>query len=578
MINSWGRAHTPPAVDVHLVDGPEVSTLASKVASAPAVALAAICDGEDLAQDHARVAALGFADGPTFVLDLWRTAARSVFQLLTRTTIVGHNLKRSLGLLGTSFSEEPQHLFDTALAARLVEGGEHATDEDFFTLPAVLHRYLGLEERAEDLPLRWQGYLSARHLQYAGLQVRDLLALHVRLRRELEQADLMDTADLEFSLIGAVTTMEIAGLPLDEGLLSTLVEGRSKEAERLGQRLQKKLGVKNLESDSEVLAALHRQGLDVAGTGAEHLSRLSHIPFIKNVLRYRALKSFVDGIGTDILVAASRHEDARVRCPYSQLGTSTGRFSACKPNLLGVPRDPEVRSCFVAPPGNVFVGADYSCLELRIVAAVAGENNLLDLFRRGGDPHLLTAARMYNKRPDEVTANERKSAKPVNYGVIYKAGAEGLVKKAQRDYGLRFTLEDAKRFRTAFLEAYPRIGEWQDKMASETTAHVRTLGGRLRYLDHPANLPVRLAAIIQGTSTDGFKRGLVRMHRELRQYDARIILVPHDGVLVEAPEQHADEVQAVVETVMVEEMEGVVPGVPFAVKTKTGRSWAEVEC
>jgi DNA polymerase-1 len=263
-----------------------------------------------------------------------------------------------------------------------------------------------------------------------------------------------------------------------------------------------------------------------------------------------------------------------VRPDWYQIGAPTGRMATSDPNVLGLPKDERMRACIVAPPGRVFVVADYAAIELRALAHVTGDPRLSGTFRDGGDPHRELAAILVGKDPSAVTSDERKRAKPVAFGFAFGMGAQRFVSYALKDYGVSFTLTEAQRFRSAYLGAYREVDVWQRETRARMNLEVRTCAGRVRtFANRKDGYTERLNMPIQGTAADGMKRAMALLGPRLARLDARIVLAVHDELVVEAPEEAAEEVKAVTERGMIEGMAVDVDGVPIVVEAEIRKTW-----
>ncbi len=394
--------------------------------------------------------------------------------------------------------------------------------------------------------------------------------------RRLQVPDLASVAELEISIYPAVAEMRSAGFLVDEGAWSDLVSAYQQEAYELHGSLVWDLGV-DPDDRSALLPALS------AGVGA-HLPDLKkstlapylQFPTVRNLLSYRSTLHFAQDLGPKVLAAVQASTDGRVRGHFDQLGCATGRFTCHNPNLLGIPRDTAVRNCFVAPDGMVLVVADYRAIELRVLAQVTQDAELIALFRRGDDPHTLTASRMLGKDVAQITDYERGSAKAVNFGVTFGQGADGFRLTALEQYGIRMTIDQAETYRNVFLDEYREVRRWQERMASTMPCEVRTLAGRVRRFEpNDGEYCARLATEVQGSAADGIKMAIALLHPELARYGARIVLVVHDELIVEAPSEVARLVNDLVVAKMQAGMGTYITSVPIEVDARISPSWAE---
>ena len=316
-------------------------------------------------------------------------------------------------------------------------------------------------------------------------------------------------------------------------------------------------------------------------TDAETLESLREYPLVEDVLQYRAYQklnsTYVEGLLKVI------GEDGRIHTRFNQTEARTGRLSSDNPNLQNIPIRTEMgsklRAYFVAKPGCVLVDADYSQIELRILAHVTGDAHMQEAFLSGADIHRSTAAKIYNIRPEDVTPRLRSSAKAINFGIMYGKGAYSLSK----DIGV--SVKEAEAFLQTYLATFPNIDGYMEKTIADARqcGYVSTLFGRRRALPelNSNNHNIRASGErmarntpIQGTAADVIKLAMVRVWRRLRneKMESRLILTVHDELIVEAPEAEAEKAAQILR----EEMEGCVHyAVPLSTDVHTGKNWLE---
>ena len=310
-------------------------------------------------------------------------------------------------------------------------------------------------------------------------------------------------------------------------------------------------------------------------TDAETLEALRDYPLVEDILQYRAYQklnsTYVEGLLKVI------GEDGRIHTTFNQTEARTGRLSSDNPNLQNIPIRTELgsqlRAYFIAKPGCVLVDADYSQIELRILAHVTGDEHMQQAFRSGQDIHRSTAARIYGIPQGEVTPRVRSGAKAINFGIMYGKGA----------YSLSKDIGDA--FLKNYLAAFPSVSSYMDKTIADARAngYVSTLFGRRRALPELNSNSHNIRASgermarntpIQGTAADVIKLAMVRVWKRLRdeKMESRLILTVHDELIVEAPEAEAEKAAQILR----EEMEGCVHyAVPLSTDVHTGKNWLE---
>jgi hypothetical protein len=394
------------------------------------------------------------------------------------------------------------------------------------------------------------------------------------LEGKLRAAGLAGVAELEFDLLPVIAEMERAGVGVDVAAWAALVELAQIDVTD-GRRTLAGLGLENPGNDAKVRAALTGRGLPAASSSWKTLAPYMADPLLAALIAYRRSAGFLDSAGRAVLTAAQQG-DGRVHAKFDPLAAPTGRMSCSKPNLLAIPRDPEYRRCFVPAPGHLLVVADYSAIDLRVLAEVTGDLALQEVFLEGGDPHRATAAAVLGKPVNQVTKDERQRAKAINFGFAFGMGSARFVEYALASYGVTVTKGEAAAARDAFRVAYPHVAAWQRRVRKEMPLEIRTIGGRRRLFPNTIeDYCERLNTPIQGTAADGMKTAMVLLHPRLRELEARMVLAIHDELLVEVPEGRADAARAVVEEAMIEGMGRFIRSVPVKVESSVRRNWAD---
>ena len=318
-------------------------------------------------------------------------------------------------------------------------------------------------------------------------------------------------------------------------------------------------------------------------TNADVLDKLRGVPIVADVLQYRQYAKLKSTYADGLLKAVS--PDGRIRTSFQMTVTATGRLSSTEPNLQNIPTRTELgsqmRRMFVAAPGNVLVDADYSQIELRLLAHISGDEAMCRAFRSGEDFHTLTAARVFHVEPQDVTPEMRRRAKAVNFGVVYGISPFSL----SQDIGV--TVAEAKEYMERYFQTYTGVRAYMDRIVEQARAdgYVETLMHRRRALPELKSSNHNLRAFgervalnmpIQGTAADLMKLAMVRVERRLADEGlaAQLIMQVHDELIVECPEDEAARVQALLE----EEMSGVMTlAVPPPAEAHCGKKLADSE-
>jgi DNA polymerase-1 len=556
-----------------------------EILAAPAVGLDLETTGLDPFRSRIRLLQLAIL-GRTWVVDAFRVDPRALAPVLARARrLVGHNLKFELLHLWAAGVEPPsdlgRRLADTMVAARLLEAGIRGLHHG---LGELAQRHLGLDLDKAEQRSDWSGELRSEQILYAARDAAVVLPLIEALDRRLRLADLGRVSAIEYAALPAVAWLEHTGAPLDGERWLRLAEAAEErrrrlegELESLAPSLQPLLPLEGVEvegrwnSPDELRRLLAERGIELADTREatlrEHLGR---DPLVAVVLEYREAAKLTGAFGKEFLQHL-HPVTGRIHASWSQLGSDAGRMACHDPNLQQVPRDPAYRACFRAPEGRVLVTADYSQIELRAAAEIAGDRRLIDAFASGSDVHELTARAVLGR--DQVSRADRQAAKAINFGLLYGMGAEGLRRYARAVYGVEMSELEAQRYRQRFFETYPGLAEWH-RNQPDHPATTRTLAGR-RVVD-VAQFTAKLNLPVQGTATgDGLKLALGRIFETRQRAPGAVpVLAVHDEIVLEADAGQGEAVAAWLEDCMREGMRELLRRVPVAVQVRIGPDWS----
>ncbi len=474
--------------------------------------------------------------------------------------MITHDGKRLLHRLAAEGRPLPEIAFDTMLAAYVLNPQEKSY------------------------------HLSA----FADNDASGVLTLMQRQQAALQKDNLTRVLnEIELPLLGVLRDMESVGFCADAQVLRDIGSRLSAREKELQEMIYAASGETfNINSPKQLGTILFEKlGLRAGkktqkgySTDADTLEALKDDhPVIGMILEYRQ----VSKLNSTYIEALIRKigPDGRIHTSFDQTGTATGRISSAEPNLQNIPvRTPlgrEIRRAFTAAPGCVLVDADYSQIELRILAHFSGDAAMLDAFRKGQDIHARTAAEVAGIPIEEVTPQLRSNAKAVNFGLVYGISGFGLA----RNTGM--SRREADAFIQKYFETYPGVQRFMKKAVADGYAagESRTLFGRVRRLPElkAANANVRsfgeraaMNTPVQGTAADIIKLAMVRVHSALKEkgLKARLILQVHDELIIECPEEES----AAVETLLRDCMEHVMElDVPLTVEVHTGKSWYETK-
>ena len=524
----------------------------------------------------------------TFVVDAFETGGLTPLKAVLEDgpVKIGHNLKFDYAFLWAEHGISLSPIFDTMLATQLLDGGEYASS---YALEAVARRYLDEEVDKSERRADWSSDLSERQLEYAARDAAILLPLQEALREELEKDGLVPVSCIEFDAVAAISEMELAGIKLDvakwKELEKTVRGRRDEKALELEAQFPPPEGVLpleglgptlNLNSPQQITDAFRSLGVELADTRVWTLLKVDH-PAAKLLLEYRELQKKL-GTYLETYPSFISPKTGRIHANFLQCRVPTGRLACTNPNIQQIPHEDEFRSCFIAEEGNVLVIADYSQIELRILAEVSDDPSFVEAFQKGEDLHRVTAASMYGVAKDEVTKDQRSAAKRINFGLMYGRGAKSLSAQLGTD-------EDrARELIDEYFANYPKVQRYLQNTANEAmkTRTLRTLSGRVRKFGDTSGLgsaergALRREAMnypIQGAASDIAKLALGYIRQELEDLDARLINCIHDEFVVECPEDLAPEVSERTKEAMIRAGEEVLEKVPVEVEVAASREW-----
>jgi DNA polymerase-1 len=551
-----------------------------------------------------RLVQLAGPEGPAYLFDLFHlapgdTAAKveslePLRQLLAapRPVKVAHNAKFDAKWTRKHLGVEPGGLFDTMLASQLISAGE---TEDRHGLATVAARYLDEDVDKTQQLSDWGGELTEAQLEYAARDAALMLPLRERLIERLKSDGLVRVAQIEFECVAPVAALELAGLYLDAARWREQIEKVKKERAVLAEELQAMLAEGstqgslfanaradiNLDSHTQLSAALKRMGVPLPdSTRNWKLQPLAKdYPVIERLLDYRTVQKSLTSYGENILEEINP-VTRRIHASFHQIGAPTGRFACTNPNVQQIPHSVEYRRCVRAQgPDRKLIIADYSQIELRILAHVTEDRGFIEAFNSGADLHRVTAAQIFNTTEDKVSKEQRDFAKRLNFGVVYGIGAQRFSMMT----GL--PLADAEAIMARYFQTYRGLDQWLREAARRALRErqARTTAGRLaRFNFDPEDRQAASLAQrngknmpIQGGSADILKRALRLLHGRLRGTSGEIVNIVHDEIVVECNASESESVAEAVERSMCEAGEEFVTRVPVKVETEIADEWVK---
>lgn len=551
-----------------------------------------------------------------------------IANIIQNKFLIFHNSKFDVSVIFEKTGILFTNIYCTMLAERLITSG--LSYSYYSSLKDLIKKYLGIEISKEERKSFYTESVSdftQAQIEYSATDVIYLIEIYKKQMDEIKQLGLENVLDLENKLTPVLVVSEHFGVLLDKDLWIKL----SKESEELSREIANNLLNKivddifsrmnfsnaldacralniseplkrkrdvaylmsirdenlikslllkflNLNSPIQVKQILNAvYGLNVKDTNEKTLNKLTNISIISDILAYREHSKSSNAFGEAFL--RYLEQDGKIHTNYNQLGAVTGRMSSDSPNLQNIKREENYRRPFIASPGYMFICADYSQEELRIMADVSREKSMIDAFNSGLDLHALTASRLFNKKIDEVTKDERSIGKSMNFAVIYGVSEHGLY----RNYGINPAV--GKKYLEEFLtRIYPNVGKFFNVVGNLVLERLysSTLFGRKRFFEVPKT-PQEVSSIIrkgvnmiiQGTGADIIKIAMVKMF-----YDNpwgidkfRILLQVHDEIVAEADESIAEEANKFVVSKMLEAEGMFLKYVEPAVDSKVSDFW-----
>lgn len=505
----------------------------------------------------------------------------------------GHNLKRDLYALMSGGYFDPEVGFDTAIAQYVLDSGRSN-----YNLSAMSNEYLheAIEEEGEFMDASSQMNLLADYdddyirygLKWCAIS-RQIAEIQ---KQKIKEESLEEVCyESELPLIRVMAYMEHTGFAVDKQTLEEMGRGIKSRIETLTAQIHEMAGEDfNVNSPVQLGAILFEKlGLPAGkktkrgySTSADILEKIAEEhPIVPLVLEYRMLAklngTYIDGLIPLIGV------DGRIHAHFNQTVTTTGRISGSDPNLQNIPIRQELgrqlRKAFVSREGYVLIGADYSQIELRVLAHMSGDEALIESFNKGEDIHKATAAKVLGIPEAEITTAQRSRAKAVNFGVIYGMSAFGLSDE------LKITRKEADKYINDYFEKHPKVKSFMDEQVESCRAngYVETIMGRKRYINeiNAKNYMLRqvgerlaMNSPIQGSAADIIKIAMAKVYDKLLGYKSGLILQVHDELLIEASVDELEEVK----TILKENMEDAMKlSVTLVTDLNGGKNWYELK-
>jgi DNA polymerase I-like protein with 3'-5' exonuclease and polymerase domains len=442
------------------------------------------------------------------------------------------------------------------------------------SLKHLMETHLGIQlEKELQNADNWRQEITEKHKQYCLKDAQGAYLLYNELISKAEELHLEEVIRREIEALPAVVELQENGIGFDFEAWKSELEKMNIEAERLLTKVRTELDSPNLNlrSSKQVIEALRTVGIVETSSADKVLAKYSaENEFVRDIRTYRKLSQRIRSLGEDLKKKIDK--DGRIRGNWRLIGANTSRMTCSKPNLQGLPR--VARKYFKPKEGYSFVIADYSNIELRILADISRDEKLMTAFKNNEDVHTNTTRIVLGKgEHEEISSEERKIGKVVNFGLVYGMGAKSLMDKINNDNSRKITEMEAEKFRKLFFKEYDGILEYQDRMLR--SGHIETLGGRywnnkLGVLPPASN--ARYNYPIQASGAEGLKEAMNELFKKKPEY-WKIVAIVHDEIVLEVPDDDAVVAAELLESTMILGMSRLVRNVPIKVDVSIGKNW-----
>ena len=537
-------------------------------------------------------------DGEGFYINCDKISVSKAVCYLNKLSLklMGHDIKDDLYALMFSGYSEFRTVFDTAIAEYVLDAAKNKYDLKTLALEKLHVNLPELEEFISGDMQQMDMFAdnSAKYGEYGSMCGESALKIAELQKRAIEEEELSEVLyKIELPLIEVLAAMEVSGVKAEKEFLDEFGKELKEKIELLEIKIYDLAGRKfNINSPLQLGEILFEELKLPAGkktkrgygTGAEILEKIKDKhPIVPAVLEFRNLtklnSTYVEGMKP--LIAA----DGKIRAHFRQTVTATGRISCTEPNLQNIPIRQELgrtlRKAFTASEGHILVGADYSQIELRVLAALSGDESLIEAFNRGEDIHKTTASRVLGIPPEEITPLDRSRAKAVNFGVIYGMSGFGLSEE------LHISRKEAEDYIHAYFAKHRKVKEYMDEQIRicRETGFATTMMGRKRaihelsasaYMTRQLGERLAMNTPIQGSAADIIKLAMIRVYNELKEKhpDSKLILQVHDELIIDA----ASEEEEAIKELLTRNMENAAElSVKLAAELNTGSTWYELK-
>lgn len=538
-----------------------------------------------------------FKEGFAYYVSAKKEFLEKLKPIIKKSKLIGHNIKYDYKVLKLHEFLIDDLYFDTLISAHLLSVADRSLKLDDLVFSELGYRMQPIEEligkkgkdqlNMKDVNIEDVSYYSCEDADYT-------FRLYKKYEKDLSKEKFVDLFEkLEMPLLKILSDMELDGIEIDVEFLKKFGIELKKRINKLTKKIYKCCGEEfNIASPLQLKGILFdklkistkglKKGKTGVSTAASELEKMRGLhPVIDFVFEYRELSKLQSTYVESLIKQVD--DKNRIHTNFNQTVTATGRLSSSDPNLQNIPirteLGKEIRRAFVARKGYKFVCADYSQIELRVIASLSDDEKMIKSFNQGEDIHSATAAEIFGKSISDVSSQDRRKAKEVNFGVIYGLGAHGLAQRTDMNF------QESKDFIIKYFELYKNVRKYLDKTKeyAHDKGYVQTLFGRRRYISEiNSSVPMIRAASeriainmpVQGTASDLMKMAMIRIHAELPKISkkSKMLLQVHDEVVIEVPNDDVSKVSEKVENIMEDIFKLKVP---IKVDVSSGKNWGE---
>ncbi|HOJ49862.1 MAG TPA: DNA polymerase I [Spirochaetota bacterium] len=501
---------------------------------------------------------------------------------------IGQNIKYDYHVLRNDGLILKGIYFDTMIAAHLLE-----PDERTYNMDILAEKYLNYKTiKYNDIVEKDKTLLSldvGKVKDYSCEDADITLRLYNIFKNKIKEENLEYIFyNIEMKLLPILAEMEQTGIKIDKNIINNLEKEIVKEIRDITEKIYSEAGTQfNINSPKQLSEILYKKlnistkGIKKRTTGfatdERNLKKLKENKIVSLILEYRSLNKYLN---TYLIPLSDYLIKDKIHTNFSQVGTATGRLSSSSPNLQNIPiKDPigrKIRNSFIAENSNLLISADYSQIELRLMAAFSKDKILTESFNKDIDIHKVTASLIFNMDYKDIAEEQRRIAKTINFGIIYGMGQYKLADE------LEITPAEAKVFIDSYFNIFKGVKEYIETVKEEALrkGYVETIFGRKRFLNKIKDIRkdemerIAVNTIIQGSNADIIKIGMIKINDILQEYDAKMVLQIHDELLFEVKEEKAEELSKIIKEIM----ENIVKiEIPLKVNIAIGKSWGELK-